>query len=153
MPVFESMGPAKFRCVQIDPRHLPLVDLEPGDCRYPYGGDEEEGEEHHLLRSPTAPGRELLCRAFLSDARARRHAGTTWRLRLPQAGGGGMKCGPKLTPAIMVIRMKPLPRRHRIAHLRALIRQQPARSIRREELVALLCDEMLVRSGEETRAM
>jgi len=64
-----------------------------------------------------------------------------------------MKCGPKLTPAIMVIRMKPLPRRHRIAHLRALIRQQPARSIRREELVALLCDEMWVRSGEETRAM
>jgi hypothetical protein len=64
-----------------------------------------------------------------------------------------MKRGPRPTPTIMVIRMKPLPRRHRIAHLRALIRQQPARSIRREELVALLCDEMLAGSGEETRAM
>jgi hypothetical protein len=60
---------------------------------------------------------------------------------------------PKPTTAIMVIRTKPLPRRHRIAHLRALIRQQSARSIRREELVALLCDEMLARHGEETRAM
>ena len=64
-----------------------------------------------------------------------------------------MMRGPKPTPTIMVIRMKPLPRRHRIAHLRALIPQQPAHSIRREELVALLRDEMLARSGEETRAM
>ena len=47
-----------------------------------------------------------------------------------------MKRGPKPTPAIMIIRMKRLPRRHRIAHLRALIPQQPAHSIRREELVA-----------------
>lgn len=44
-----------------------------------------------------------------------------------------MKRGP-----VMAIRMKRLPLRHRIAHLRALIRQQPAHSIRREELVALL---------------
>ena len=64
-----------------------------------------------------------------------------------------MKRGPKPTRAIMIIRMKRLPRRHRIAHLHALIQQQPAHSIRREELVALLCDEMLARSGEETRAM
>jgi hypothetical protein len=64
-----------------------------------------------------------------------------------------MKCGPKPTPAIMVIRMKPLPRRHRIAHLLTLIRQQPVRSIRREKLVALLCDDMLARFGEETRAI
>jgi hypothetical protein len=47
------------------------------------------------------------------------------------------------TPAaIMVSRMKPLPRRHRIAHLRALIRQQPVRPVRREELAALLRDEL-----------
>ena len=64
-----------------------------------------------------------------------------------------MKCGPKPTPAIMVIRVKRLLRRHRIAHLRALIPQQPAHSIRREELVALLRDEMLAQPGEETRAM
>jgi hypothetical protein len=60
-----------------------------------------------------------------------------------------MKREPKPTAAIMVIRMRPLPRRHRIAHLHALIRQQPARSIRREELVALLCDEMLARPAKK----
>jgi len=52
-----------------------------------------------------------------------------------------MKRGLKLTPAVMVIRMKGLPRRHRIAHLRALIAQQPVRSVHREELAALLRDE------------
>jgi hypothetical protein len=45
--------------------------------------------------------------------------------------------------AIMMIRMKPLPRQHRIAHLRALIRQQPIRSVRRKELAAWLRDEMM----------
>lgn len=42
---------------------------------------------------------------------------------------------------IMISRMKRLPRRHRIAHLRALIRQEPAHSIRREELAGLLRNE------------
>jgi GcrA cell cycle regulator len=41
MPVFERTEPVSLRCVEIDPRHLSLLDLEPGDCRYPYGGDEE----------------------------------------------------------------------------------------------------------------
>ena len=27
--------------IKIEPRHLSLTDLEHGDCRYPYGGDEE----------------------------------------------------------------------------------------------------------------
>lgn len=27
----------KLRCVEIVPRNLTLMDLEPGDCRYPYG--------------------------------------------------------------------------------------------------------------------
>jgi hypothetical protein len=57
-----------------------------------------------------------------------------------------MKRGPK--PAIMVIRMKPLPRRHRIAHLSAL-----ARSIRREELFALLRDELSARPDREMRTV
>jgi hypothetical protein len=43
------------------------------------------------------------------------------------------------TPAaIMASRMKRLLRRHRIAHLRALILRQPIRSLRRIELVSLL---------------
>jgi GcrA cell cycle regulator len=40
-PKFEAAKPVKLRCVAIVPRHLSLIDLEPGDCRYPYGGDEE----------------------------------------------------------------------------------------------------------------
>jgi hypothetical protein len=64
-----------------------------------------------------------------------------------------MKRGPKLTPvAIMANRMKPLARSHRIAHLRALIQQQPIRLSRREELVALLRDEMPASPGKEVRA-
>jgi GcrA cell cycle regulator len=41
MPTFERAETAKLRCVEIVPRHLSLMDLERGDCRYPYGGDEE----------------------------------------------------------------------------------------------------------------
>jgi GcrA cell cycle regulator len=55
MPIFESMGPVKLRCVQIDPRHLSLVDLEPGDCRYPYGGD-ERGEAITFCGHPRRQG-------------------------------------------------------------------------------------------------
>jgi GcrA cell cycle regulator len=37
-------GPAEginLRCIEIVPRHLTLIELEAGDCRYPYGGDAE----------------------------------------------------------------------------------------------------------------
>ncbi len=53
--------------------------------------------------------------------------------------------------AVMVFRMRRLPRRHRIAHLRALIGQLPFGSIRGAQLVALLLHETLPR-GEESRA-
>jgi GcrA cell cycle regulator len=41
VPVFEREEPVKLRCVEVDPRHLSMLELEPGDCRYPYGGDED----------------------------------------------------------------------------------------------------------------
>jgi hypothetical protein len=46
--------------------------------------------------------------------------------------------------------MKPLPRQHRIAHLRALIRQWPVQSIQRQQLAMLLRDEFTVwaRAGQ-----
>ena len=71
-PVFKEIKPVKLRCVGIEPRHLSLVELEKGDCRYPYGGD-EEGEaitfcghprrrgssywtpHFHLSRNPVVP--------------------------------------------------------------------------------------------------
>jgi hypothetical protein len=50
-----------------------------------------------------------------------------------------MKSSHESTPiAVMATRMKPLPRRHRIAHLRALIDRQLPHSTRRRELAALL---------------
>jgi hypothetical protein len=50
-------------------------------------------------------------------------------------------------------RMKPLPRRHRIAHLRALIGRETTASIRREELVVLLRAEMTSKSSRKDRAI
>jgi GcrA cell cycle regulator len=55
MPVFERTETAQLRCVAIEPRHLSLVDLERGDCRYPYGGD-EEGEAITFCGHPRRPG-------------------------------------------------------------------------------------------------
>ena len=43
---------------------------------------------------------------------------------------------------LLIDRLKRLPRRHRIAHLRALIGLQPAVRARRDELSELLRDEM-----------
>lgn len=72
VPPFKGRMRIKLRSVAIEPRHLSLSDLECGDCRYPYGG-EEEGEvitfcghpkmagspyctpHFHLSRDPIAP--------------------------------------------------------------------------------------------------
>src|SRR5215217_6651088 len=54
-PVFKEIKPVKLRCVGVEPRHLSLVELEKGDCRYPYGGD-EEGEAITFCGHPRRPG-------------------------------------------------------------------------------------------------
>jgi GcrA cell cycle regulator len=54
-PVFEEAEPPKLRCVEIEPRHLSLVELERRDCRYPYGGD-AEGEAITFCGHPRRPG-------------------------------------------------------------------------------------------------
>jgi GcrA cell cycle regulator len=53
-PVFEAVS-TKLRCVEIDPRHLSLIELETGDCRYPYGGD-AEGEAITFCGHPQRVG-------------------------------------------------------------------------------------------------
>jgi hypothetical protein len=71
-----------------------------------------------------------------------------------------MKREPKSTPgtavnisvAVMVFRMRPLSRRHRIAHLRALIGHLPPGSIRGVQLMALLRDELILPGGDNSRA-
>jgi GcrA cell cycle regulator len=54
-PVFKEIKPVKLRCVAIEPRHLSPIGLERGDCRYPYGGD-EEGEAITFCGHPRRPG-------------------------------------------------------------------------------------------------
>jgi GcrA cell cycle regulator len=53
--VLKRAAALKLRCVGIVPRHLSLVDLEPGDCRYPYGGD-KEGEAITFCGHPSREG-------------------------------------------------------------------------------------------------
>ncbi len=45
----------QLRCVAITPRHLALIDLEPADCRYPYGGG-AEGEPITFCGHPRREG-------------------------------------------------------------------------------------------------
>jgi GcrA cell cycle regulator len=54
-PVFEIVDTVKLRSVEIDPRHLSLLELERGDCRFPYGGD-EEGEAITFCGHPRRRG-------------------------------------------------------------------------------------------------
>ena len=54
-PVSERPDRVKLRCVQIMPRHLPLIELEPCDCRYPYGGD-ADGEAITFCGHPRHEG-------------------------------------------------------------------------------------------------
>ena len=55
VPPFKAEKPLKLRCVEIDPRHLSLIELTYGDCRYPYGGD-VEGEAITFCGHPRRPG-------------------------------------------------------------------------------------------------
>ena len=73
LPVFDKVAKTKLRCADVEPRHLTLVELESGDWRYPYGGEEENeaitfcghprragssycAPHFHLSRDPLAEG-------------------------------------------------------------------------------------------------
>ncbi|WP_338156274.1 GcrA family cell cycle regulator [Bradyrhizobium elkanii] len=78
----EAAEMPQLRCAAVVPRHLSLLDLKPGDCRYPYGGD-SDGEtmtfcghpcrsgssyctpHFHLSRDPEATARTVLSAAWL----------------------------------------------------------------------------------------
>jgi GcrA cell cycle regulator len=81
-PVFERVEQVELRCVEVDPRHLTLVELERGDCRFPYGGDldgeaitfcghpRRKGSSYctphfHLSRNPDAAAERTLSAAPL----------------------------------------------------------------------------------------
>jgi GcrA cell cycle regulator len=54
-PTLKAQEPPKLRCAGVEPRHLSLIELERGDCHYPYGGD-EEGEAITFCGHPRRPG-------------------------------------------------------------------------------------------------
>lgn len=51
----ERRQPVQLRCVGISPRLVSLIELEAGDCRYPYGGD-REGEAISFCGHPCFAG-------------------------------------------------------------------------------------------------
>ena len=53
--ILKSQEPPKLRCAEVEPRHLSLIELDCGDCHYPYGGD-EEGEAITFCGHPRQPG-------------------------------------------------------------------------------------------------
>jgi len=53
--VVKPVRPVQLRCVGISPRLLTFDDLEPGDCRYPYGGD-KDGEPISFCGHPQREG-------------------------------------------------------------------------------------------------
>jgi GcrA cell cycle regulator len=55
-PVFEATEATPLRCADVVPRHLSLVDLERGDCRYPYGGGDADGEAITFCGHPRRRG-------------------------------------------------------------------------------------------------
>ena len=138
----------KLRCVGIVPRHLSLLELEPGDCRYPYGG-EAEGEAITFCGHPRREGSSYCVSHFhltSSPGTASERIAGKVPLRL---GGGGMST----KVAVMAARMKRLSPRHRLAHLRALIRREPAGSNRWLTLIALLRDQWATTLANENRSL
>jgi GcrA cell cycle regulator len=67
-PALERPQPPKLRCVGISPRLVSLLDLGPGECRYPYGGD-RDGEAITFCGHPCLRG-SVYCAPHLHLTRA-----------------------------------------------------------------------------------
>ena len=109
------------------------IELEHGDCRYPYGGD-EEGEAITFCGHPRRPGSSYCTPHFhlsREPVEPPERVVSTASLRVVDAMKG-------IAATRMAVRLKPLPRGHRIA----LIGLEPAGSARRDELSELLRDEL-----------
>jgi GcrA cell cycle regulator len=152
LPVFAPVDMPKLRCVETDPRHLSLCELEPGDCRYPYGGD-KDGEAITFCGHPRREGSSYCAPHF----HLTRGPGVLYRqpkgkaaLRLVE---DGIKRDLRTTPTSTAIRMQSLSPGHRAAHLQALIRQLPIDTVRRARLEALLREEMTGFRSRKGRAI
>lgn len=84
-PVLERVERAQLRCAGVAPRHLALIELGRGDCRFPYGGDldgeaitfcgrpRRKGSSYctphfHLTREPIVPAARPVSAAPLRPA-------------------------------------------------------------------------------------
>lgn len=86
-PVFKRAAALQLRCVAIVPRHLSLLQLEPGDCRYPFGGD-AEGEPITFCGHPRRDGSSYCVSHFhltRSDVSASERSAVKVLLRLVEA--------------------------------------------------------------------
>lgn len=54
-PAFGPVDRAPLRCIEIAPRHFTLIELERGNCRFPYGGD-MDGEAITFCGHPRRKG-------------------------------------------------------------------------------------------------
>ncbi len=54
-PARQRAEPRQLRCVGLSPRLVSLINLEDGDCRYPYGGD-RDGEAIAFCGHPRLAG-------------------------------------------------------------------------------------------------
>jgi GcrA cell cycle regulator len=73
--------PVKLRCVGISPRLVSLIEREPGDCRYPYGGD-KDGEPIVFCGHPRRDGSSYCTPHF----------------HLTQGAGDGIRTGRRPSP-------------------------------------------------------
>ena len=55
MSALKRTEPVKLRCVGLKPRLVSLLELGPGECRYPYGGD-RDGEAITFCGHPSQAG-------------------------------------------------------------------------------------------------
>ena len=86
-PALEPVKPVKLRCVGVKPRLLAFADLEPGDCRYPYGGD-KDGEAYAFCGHPRIPHSSYCAAASRADPRSGNRVRTHGRSGHAQAGQG-----------------------------------------------------------------
>ena len=115
VPLFKEAKPLKLRCVEVEPRHLSVIELEKDDCRYPYGGD-EENEAITFCGHPRRPGSAYCTPHFHLSRNPVVPAERAVSSIVLRVVGGGMK---NADVTDVADRLKRLPRRHRIALLRA----------------------------------
>jgi GcrA cell cycle regulator len=87
MPALESVEPVNLRCVEIIHAVFHCWISNPGDCRYPYGGD-EEGEAITFCGHPRRQGTSYCAAHFYltrGPGAAPERPGATVSLRLVEA--------------------------------------------------------------------